>query len=77
MRHVRLGLLHLTLVSDVTHEHLAPLGAASTGALTLAAWLADIEIYLRVGAAAVGIVVGIFTALYYYEAWVQKRAHRK
>jgi Flp pilus assembly protein TadB len=61
----------------MNHERVADVGAVSTGALTLAAWLADIEIYLRIGVALVGIVVGVLTGLYYYEAWLQKRRERQ
>jgi hypothetical protein len=61
----------------MTHDYLPQIGATTTGALSLTAWLADIEIYLRLGVAAVGIAVGILTGLYYYEAWMEKRRNRK
>jgi hypothetical protein len=57
----------------MSHERIADAGAVTTGALTLAAWLADIEIYLRVGATLVAIGAGICAALYHFEAWRQKR----
>ena len=60
----------------MTHERLADAGATATGALSLAAWLADIELYLRIGVAAIGIVVGVLTSMYYYEAWREKRRNR-
>lgn len=60
----------------MTHERLAEAGAATTGVMTLTAWLPQIEVYLRIGAALVGIVVGLMTFLYYYEAWKEKRKAR-
>lgn len=57
----------------MSQERLADVGAISTGALTLAAWLADIEVYLRVGATLVAILAGICAGLYHFEAWKQKR----
>lgn len=58
------------------NEIVAGTGAATTAALSLAAWLADIEIYLRVSVALVGMAVGILTGLYYYEAWRKARRDR-
>jgi hypothetical protein len=43
----------------------------------MTAWLADIEIYLRISVAIVGIAVGILTGLYYFEAWREKRRARR
>lgn len=60
----------------MTQSRLADAGAISTGALTLAAWLADIEVYLRVGAALVAMGAGICAGLYHFEAWRQKRRER-
>jgi hypothetical protein len=57
-------------------ERLADAGAVTTGVLTLAAWLAQIEIYLRLGATVVAIAAGACAALYHYEAWRQKRRER-
>lgn len=61
----------------MSQERLADAGAISTGALTLAAWLADIEVYLRVGATLVAILAGICAALYHFESWRQKRQERR
>lgn len=61
----------------MTHERLADAGAAATATLGTVAWIADLEIYLRIGVALVGIVVGVLTGLYYYEAWRQKRRERR
>lgn len=61
----------------MNHERLADVGATATGALSLTAWLADVELYLRIGVAVVGIAVGVLTGLYYYEAWREKRRQRK
>jgi Flp pilus assembly protein TadB len=77
MRGIRLGFINLTLVSHLSHEPLAAVGVASTGVFTLAAWLADIEVYLRIGAALVALLAGIASGLYYYESWRQKRRERK
>lgn len=60
----------------MTHEVQAAAGAVATGTLSLTAWLADIEIYLRIGVAVTGIAVGVLTGLYYYEAWKEKRRNR-
>lgn len=57
-------------------SRVADAGAITTGALTLAAWLADIEVYLRVGATLVAIMAGIAAALYHFEAWREKRRNR-
>lgn len=61
----------------MTHERLASAGAATTGVTTLTAWLPQIEMYLRICAAFVGVVVGVVTILYYYEVWREKRRGRK
>lgn len=60
----------------MTQERLAEAGAAATGALSLTAWLAQMEIYLRIGVAITGIAVGVITGLYYYEAWQKMRRNR-
>jgi hypothetical protein len=64
-------------MNEMMTTRLADAGAATTGALTLAAWLADIEIYLRVGATTVAIVAGLCAALYHFEAWRQKRRENR
>lgn len=60
----------------MTQDKLAIAGAATTGVTTLTAWLPQIELYLRIGAALVGIVVGVLTGLYYLEVWREKRRNR-
>lgn len=54
----------------------ADVGAITTGALTVAAWLAEVEVYLRVAAAIVAICAGIAAGLYHFEAWREKRRNR-
>lgn len=59
----------------MTHR-LAEVGAATTGLAGITAWVAEMEIYLRAGVSVVGIVVGVLTGLYYWEAWREKRRAR-
>lgn len=61
---------------DLIEKASAGIGAAATGSSALAVWLADMEIYLRCGVAVTGIIVGVFTILYYREAWLEKRRAR-
>lgn len=60
----------------MNQERLADVGAVSTGVLTLAAWLANVEVYVRIGAAFVAMVAGVCSSLYHLEAWRQKRGTR-
>lgn len=73
MRHVRLGFLHLTLVSDVTHEHTAGASASiSIVSFFTGLTLAQVNEWLQAGAFIVAIISGL-AATYYYI----KKAHAK
>lgn len=63
-------------MTTIEHARFADIGTATTGALTLAAWLSSAEIYLRVGATLVAIIAGTCASLYHFEAWRQKRRDR-
>lgn len=53
------------------HQKIAEAALATTGVALPAAWLADVDIALRIILSLVGIISGVYAALYYRKRYKQ------